>query len=133
MEGSRMMTVSRYSTIVALVVLSGAPALATDMFGDSYKPCGDQPNTIAIVECTAAKTKAWDARLNTAYVALQRIVDHPQRDPLRNAQRLWIQFRDANCGFYGAANGTIRQIQSAECVRAMTQDRALELEQAARP
>jgi uncharacterized protein YecT (DUF1311 family) len=46
------------------------------------------------------------------------------------AQRLWVQYRDANCGFYGVQDGSIRQVQAAECIRSMTEDRAHELEEA---
>jgi uncharacterized protein YecT (DUF1311 family) len=103
------------------------------MFGEGYKPCGDAPNTLAVVECTEAKTKAWDQRLNAAYATLQRAADPAQREPLRKAQRLWVQYRDANCAFYAAGEGTIHRIEAAECLRAMTADRAEELEAAARP
>jgi uncharacterized protein YecT (DUF1311 family) len=103
------------------------------MFGKDYQPCGDQPNTVAIVECTNAKTKLWDQRLNAAYKALGQIIDPAQRDPLKAGQRLWIEYRDANCKFYGSHEGTISQVMGAECVRSMTQDRAMELEEAAKP
>ena len=46
------------------------------------------------------------------------------------AQRLWVQYRDANCAFYGTRNGSIRQVQAAERIRSMTEDRARELEEA---
>jgi uncharacterized protein YecT (DUF1311 family) len=117
---------------LALALATG-PAAATDMFGEGYKPCGDAGTTMATVECTAAKTKAWDQRLNAAYAALQRAADPAQREPLRRAQRLWVQYRDANCTFYAAGEGTIHRIEAAECLRAMTADRAQELEAAARP
>ena len=113
----------------ALVLLVAWPARA-EMFGPDYGPCGDRPSTMATVDCVQAKTKAWDQRLNTAYKGLMGRIDAGQGDPLKAAQRLWLQFRDANCRFYGSQQGTIRQIQAAECLRAMTQDRALELEQA---
>ena len=115
--------------VTTLALLAARPAHA-EMFGADYQPCGDQPNTMATVDCVQAKTKAWDRRLNTAYKDLMQRIDAGQRDPLKAAQRLWIQFRDANCRFYGLQEGTIRQIQAAECLRAMTQDRALELEKA---
>ena len=51
-----------------------------------------------------------------------------QRDPLRAAQRLWIQYRDANCLYYGLGEGTIARIDAGECMRNMTQARAKELE-----
>jgi uncharacterized protein YecT (DUF1311 family) len=115
----------------ALILLAVSPA-AAEMFGPDYKPCGDQPNTPATVDCVQAKTKVWDQRLNAAYKALQQRIDADQRDPLKAAQRLWVQYRDANCRFYGSQQGSIREIQAAECQRAMTQDRALELEKAMR-
>ena len=81
-----------------------------------------------IVDCIEAKTKVWDERLNKAYKNLPQRLDAGQLGPLKEAQRLWVKFRDANCGFYGSQEGTIRQIQAAECMRSMTKDRALELE-----
>jgi uncharacterized protein YecT (DUF1311 family) len=52
--------------------------------------------------------------LNAAYKVLTQQADAGQRNPLKAAQRLWIQYRDANCRFYGSAEGTIRQVQAAE-------------------
>jgi uncharacterized protein YecT (DUF1311 family) len=51
-----------------------------------------------------------------------------QRDQLRAAQRLWIQYRDANCLYYGMGEGTIARIDAGECMRNMTEARARELE-----
>jgi uncharacterized protein YecT (DUF1311 family) len=76
------------------------------------------------------KTNAADQRLNAAYKALQARIEAAQRQPLLSEQRLWVQYRDANCGFYGTQDGSIRQVQAAECIRSMTEDRARELEKA---
>jgi uncharacterized protein YecT (DUF1311 family) len=70
------------------------------------------------------------ARLNEAYKGVQKRINEGQRQPLVASEQAWIKYRDSNCEFYGAADGTIRQIMAAECVRSMTQDRALELEKA---
>jgi uncharacterized protein YecT (DUF1311 family) len=51
-----------------------------------------------------------------------------QREQLRVAQRLWIQYRDANCLYYGLGEGTIARIEAGDCMRRMTQNRAIELE-----
>jgi uncharacterized protein YecT (DUF1311 family) len=118
-----------FSLLIASFVLFALPA-AAEMFGPDYPPCGDQPNTVAIVDCVVAKTKVWDKRLNKAFKELLQRIDAGQLEPLKEAQRFWIKYRDANCGFYGSGEGTIRQIQAAECMRSMTQDRALELENA---
>jgi uncharacterized protein YecT (DUF1311 family) len=115
--------------IIPSVLLLALPA-AAEMFGPDYPPCGDQPNTVATVDCVNAKTKIWNDRLNKAYQDLSHRLDARQLGPLKDAQRLWIKYRDANCGFYGSQEGTIRQIQAAECMRSMTKDRAFELENA---
>jgi uncharacterized protein YecT (DUF1311 family) len=109
--------------------MAALPAEA-EMFGPGFQPCGDKPSTPAVVECVQAKTTAADQRLNAAYKALQARIDAAQRQPLLAAQRLWVQYRDANCGFYGTQDGSIRQVQEAECIRSMTEDRARELEKA---
>lgn len=112
-----------------IALLPARPAAAA-MFGTDSQPCGDKLNTVAIVDCVQAKTKTWDRRLKAAFQDLKRRIDAGQREPLTAAQRLWVRFRDANCRFYGSQEGSIRQIQAAECVRAMTRQRALELERA---
>lgn len=68
--------------------------------------------------------------MNAAYKALQARIEPAQRQPLLLAQRLWVQYRDANCGFYGTHDRSIRQVQAAECMRSMTDHRAHELESA---
>ena len=52
-----------------------------------------------------------------------------QRDKLRAAQRLWIQFRDTNCMYYRLGEGTIAAIEAGYCMMDTTKTRALELEQ----
>ena len=83
----------------------GAPGWSRDVWA-GIPACGKKTSTLAVVECVQAKTKVADQ------------------------QRLWVQYRDANCGFYGAQDESIRQVQGAECMRSMTEDRARELEKA---
>ncbi len=85
-------------------------------------------NTREMVECMSGLTARWDKRLNDAYQKLLQDMAPKQRDQLRAAQRLWIQFRDANCLYYGLGEGTIARLEAGECMRSMTQSRALELE-----
>ena len=87
-------------------------------------------NTFQMVECLKAKTAQWDKRMNVAYqAALKDASSDRQREQLRAAQRLWIQYRDANCLYYGLGEGTIARIDAGECMRNMTQARAKELEE----
>ena len=52
----------------------------------------------------------------------------PSRTAMRVAQRLWIQYRDANCPYYGLGEGTIARVEAGDCMLRMTQSRAIELE-----
>lgn len=64
-----------------------------------------EPVSIQTVLCTGQELAAWDVILNENYAAQQRSIertDEPdslirrdQMEALRTAQRLWIQFRDA--------------------------------------
>ena len=109
------------SAVLALVSV----AHAGDQ-GEGEQSCDG--NTFQMVECLKAKTAQWDKRLNAAYQkALQDAVP-AQRDPLRAAQRLWVQYRDANCLYYGMGEGTIARLDAGECMRSMTEARAKEFE-----
>jgi uncharacterized protein YecT (DUF1311 family) len=118
------------SFVVPALALVATLPVEAEMFGPGFQPCGEKTSTLAVVECVQAKTALADQRLNAAYKALQARIEANQRQSLLAAQRLWVQYRDANCGFYGVQDGSIRQVQAAECIRSMTEDRARELEKA---
>ena len=96
----------------------------------SEAPCRNVTITVEVANCFSKAAKDADRKLNETYAQVLSVLQTNDQQKLRASQRLWIQFRDANCRFYGSQEGTIRQIQAAECLRAMTQDRALELEKA---
>jgi uncharacterized protein YecT (DUF1311 family) len=117
----------------AMRIFAGATALlavasmahAGDQ-GDPEKSCDG--NTFQMVECLKAQTAQSDKRMTIAYQQAMKDAVPAQRDQLRAAQRVWIQYRDANCLYYGMGEGTIARIDAGECMRNMTQARAKELE-----
>ena len=120
-----MSMIGRMALGAAVMLALGSIAHAGDQ-GEPEQSCDG--STYQMVECLKAKTAQWDKRLNIAYQkALQDAVP-AQRDPLRAAQRLWIQYRDANCLYYGMGDGTIARLDAGECMRSMTEARAKELE-----
>ena len=120
-----MNRVLKISLGAAAMVALAAVAHAGDQ-GDPDKSCDG--NTFQMVECLKAKTAQWDKRLNIAYQKAVQDAVPAQRDQLRTAQRLWIQYRDANCLYYGLGEGTIARLDAGECMRSMTEARAKELE-----
>jgi len=111
--------------VIASIVALASAARAGDQ-GDPEKSCDG--NTYQMVECLKAQTAQWDKRMTIAYQQAMKDAVPQQRDQLRAAQRLWIQYRDANCLYYGMGEGTIARIDAGECMRNMTQARARELE-----
>lgn len=108
---------------------------APDCLGAGAKPCTETPEgmtTIGTAQCIGAETAVWDDLLNTEYKALRAqmlATGEGLNDKLLEAQRAWIAFRDAECGFDYArwGDGSIRQIVGANCLMEMTAARALEL------
>ena len=115
----------RISVRAAAMLALVSAAQAGDQ-GDPEPSCDG--NTFQMVECLKAKTAQWDKRLNAAYQKALLDAGSAQRDPLRAAQRLWVQYRDANCLYYGMGEGTIARLDAGECMRSMTEARAKELE-----
>ncbi|RIX26978.1 lysozyme inhibitor LprI family protein [Sphingomonas edaphi] len=104
-----------------------ASPVSAEMYNAEYRQCADGP-TADILECLQARSERWDKQLNVNFRnALQR-AEGPQKAALRQAQRAWIEYRDANCEAYGARQGSLRLIEAAECIRSMTAERASELQ-----
>ena len=112
------------SLIIAALCVLATAAQAGDQ-GDP-RSCGG--STAEMVECLKAQTAQWDKRMTIAYQQAIKNAADAQRDQLRAAQRLWIQYRDANCLYYGMGEGTIARVDAGECLRRMTEVRARELE-----
>jgi uncharacterized protein YecT (DUF1311 family) len=111
--------------VAVSICLAASIANAGDQ-GDPEKSCDG--NTFEMVECLKAKTAQWDKRMTIAYQQALKDAGSKQQEQLRAAQRLWIQYRDANCLYYGLGEGTIARLDAGECMRSMTEARARELE-----
>jgi uncharacterized protein YecT (DUF1311 family) len=113
------------------LVLPGLCQAAAD---PAETACHNKATTIDIAECVGDLTAQWDKRLNRAYQAAQKASENADRKTaLTRAERAWLLYRSENCGWYGAVEGTIRQIAGADCMLDMTRSRTLELEAALQP
>jgi uncharacterized protein YecT (DUF1311 family) len=105
---------------------------AASCIGVIAQPCQERPGgetTVGIVACLQQETAAWDALLNRYYTELRKTKAEPARTTLRDAQRAWIGWRDADCRFayeqFGG--GSLRQVAGAACLRDRTAERVLHL------
>ncbi len=102
-----------------------------DCLGAVSEPCtaASGQTTLDITRCAGRETAAWDALLNRWYKALRAGLDPAAARSLRDAQRAWIKFRDADCAFAYElwAGGSMRTVAGAFCQRDRTATRAIEL------
>jgi uncharacterized protein YecT (DUF1311 family) len=118
------------TTLAAGTLLLAVCGAATAADNPALKKCMDGANTTAdMVGCNVKEAKVQDRRLNKAYKIALAAQEGTRKQQLQDLQRLWIKYRDANCGFVGSATGgTIDQVNGTGCVLDMTQARAQELE-----
>lgn len=118
----------------------------TGCIGGMSTACMDSQDggysTLGMTSCTNAEAEVWDKYLNLEYqetmTALKAMdADEAEYFPefakraenLRDAQRAWISFRDAECGLAYAmwGSGSMRNIAWANCALDMTAKRTIEL------
>ena len=95
-------------------------------------PCPEAAgaNTFTIVACHMREQKIWDGYLNEWYgEAEKRLADEPAAAALKDAQRAWIAFRDAKCGYWQKRyeGGTFASVVTGDCMRVEAGRRALEM------
>ena len=115
---------------IAVTTLSAGAQAADDGYSPTYSTCMDESGgvTMNMLDCLGSETEQQDARLNQNYKAAMQALTPEQQTQLRDAQRLWIKFRDADCALLGSlTGGSIDRINSASCFLDMTKQRADDL------
>jgi uncharacterized protein YecT (DUF1311 family) len=92
-------------------------------------PCQEPASGAKETACFYAAFKKSDAQLNQLYRRVQTVVDGDELTKLKVAQRLWIQFRDANCSaehelYLGDSAASMVKFA---CLEAVTRHRTEEL------
>ncbi len=121
---------------IAVTTLGAGAQAADDGYSTTYSACMDQSGgvTMNMLDCMGSETEQQDARLNQNYKAAMQALTPSQQTQLRDAQRLWIKFRDADCALLGSlTGGTIDSVNSASCFLDMTKKRADDLMRLAEP
>jgi len=114
---------------LGIVAWRGSDAAEREMTQE-YSTCLGKSNgvTIEMINCMLAETRRQDARLNENYKRLISKLPTERKNALVEAQRAWIRFRDANCGFYAdPEGGSAARVTANECFLNATADRAKEL------
>ena len=91
--------------------------------------CKDPKTQMEMSACAGKDAQAADAELNHVYGQLISKYDEPNRQALVLAERAWIVYRDAECGYETALSvgGTIHPMMVALCMTRKAKARTKEL------
>ena len=121
------------TALLAASSVLAAPAAAqpsAPQLSASFAACMDKSGgvTAEMHACISAEHTRQDQQLNRNCQVLMAELTPARKKQLQTAQRLWLQYRDANCHFYADPDGgTAAGIAAADCVLQMTASRAREL------
>jgi uncharacterized protein YecT (DUF1311 family) len=121
---------------ITLTALSVNLHAAQDDYSATYNQCMEASDgvTLNMLNCISSEIAQHDARLNEAYQAAMANLSKEQQNQLRDVQRLWIKFRDADCSLLGSlTGGSIDRINSASCLLDATKNRANDLTRLSEP
>lgn len=108
-------------------LLAGLLCIAGLAGAASAEDCTTLATQLEMNDCAARAFDAADADLNRTYgdVVAQLTDDPAGLGKLRAAERAWVAFRDAECGFAakGVETGSIYPMILFACRQAMTEDR----------
>lgn len=110
--------------LAAMTCVSGARA-------DDATECNEFDDYSGWFDCEIAQARAADDELNAIYRQVMErmspVSNELGRNNLRNAQRAWIAFRDAECRFRTEALGSVAGAIDAGCANRLTRHRIEEL------
>lgn len=104
-------------------------------YSHSYEACMQKAvSTLDIITCISNEYERQDQRLNDNYQQLRSQLSSERRDQLLTAQRAWITYKEANCGFYAdPEGGKMARINANSCLLSEASKRADELENLMHP
>jgi len=88
-------------------------------------------STVGLRRSASEAREKWDAEMNVVYNRLMRRLNKAQQENLRDAQRKWLQFRDAESKSIGAIvatqDGTLAQLAATDGAMELARARVLQL------
>lgn len=121
----RRLSLAISSVLIALSVS------ASEGYTASYELCitKAEGETSGLANCSNEELSRQDARLNKAYKTAISVISTENKQKLLSSQRIWIKFRDADCGiYYSLTGGTMDILNGSGCELSMTRERAEALE-----
>jgi uncharacterized protein YecT (DUF1311 family) len=92
-------------------------------------PCKGEENQTNLNLCAQQNYQKADAELNATWKKLLEHLTYDEIDQLREVQRIWLKFRDAECAFEVAPfdGGSIVPMIQYGCLQRLTEERTRHL------
>lgn len=93
-------------------------------------PCAGVVVTSDLVACLLKAQASSDSEMNSLYDKVRERLDMGEREQLASTQRLWKQYRDANCSAERSLYepGTAFRTAYIACMEAMARERVREMQ-----
>lgn len=120
-----MKTITGLNCVAAISLVLIVPSAAQGGFPKETN-C-DRGTVNETTACIQDQADAWNDSLDDEFDAALKRVTKSQRPLLLKAQRLWGQYREANCQVQFAHGGAISGYLGEQCILNLTRERAKEL------
>ena len=129
---SRLISPASKVLVICLAILWNPQLLAAADANTTkeFSACMEQSQGVTpkMFDCLGNELDRQNARLNDNYKKLISKLSPNRKKMLRDAQRAWIKFREANCDFYfDRDGGSAARIAASDCSVTTTAARAREL------
>jgi uncharacterized protein YecT (DUF1311 family) len=119
----------RFLSVILTLIVSGE--VHAQHMNTADAPCKSAGSGAETTTCFVTAAKSADTEMNHTYRELIDKLNQDDRNKLRTVQRLWIQFRDANCkaerDLY--TGGSAYSMVYAACMESETRYRTNDLRQ----
>ncbi|WP_396586611.1 lysozyme inhibitor LprI family protein [Bermanella sp. R86510] len=118
-------------TLSFFIILIGNYAFSSDIDTELKSCISSNQTTAGMTNCTNKALLEWDSELNSTYQELRLKLSEDARNSLLNAQRSWIEYKDAEIqninDIYDSLEGTMYIPMRANAILQITKKRTLEL------
>jgi uncharacterized protein YecT (DUF1311 family) len=119
----------RMATVVVVALFVVASSGLAQHMNAPNAPCRNVAVTVDVANCFSEEGKKADTEMNRLYQSILKGLEPEDASRLRDAQRQWLHYRDANCnaekGLYGSGTGASPAYLA--CIQSVTQARIAEL------
>lgn len=117
--------------LIILIFVATVVALVRAQQSPKKNPCAQAQTQIEMNDCAAKESRAADQKLNKLYAELAAKLEPERLAKLKEAERAWIKFRDADCDFQSSLykGGSIYPMIYNGCLTDNINHRLKQLEQ----